>query len=218
MSAVGSNAPAMSDYRLLAPVYDPLARLVFGRTLQEAKHRFYDAVRPGDAVLVLGGGTGDGIGILATLPGVGIDFIEPCGAMIRKATGSLPAPLREKVRFIRGDHTVLPAGPSYDVIVTHFLIDGLGNGEAKEAMNRIARTLRGGGRWLMADFFDSGRPRHRLLTRTMYLFFRALAGIRARQLPDYDRLFQSTGLVLDKEHQFLEGYVRSRVYVRPEGS
>ncbi len=206
----------MSDYRLLAPVYDPLARLVFGRTLNESKHRFYDAVRPGDAVLVLGGGTGDGIGHLATRPGVRIDFVEPCGAMIRRAARSLPDPLREKVRFIRGDHHALPAGPSYDVIVTHFLIDGLGTQEATDAMNRIARTLRGGGRWLMADFFDSGRLRYRLLTRAMYLFFRTFACIHARQLPDYDRLFQSTGLVLDMEQQYLGGFVRSRVYARPE--
>src|SRR6187402_1340927 len=48
----------MNGFDRLAPVYDKLAGLVFGKAIVDAQLVFLDRVRAGDRILILGGGTG----------------------------------------------------------------------------------------------------------------------------------------------------------------
>ena len=46
------------DFNWIAPLYDPLARVVFGWRLQRAQTVFLDQIPAGAVILIVGGGTG----------------------------------------------------------------------------------------------------------------------------------------------------------------
>ena len=49
---------SQSNFNLIAPVYDFLAKMVFGSHLKKAQTIFLNQIKEGDRVLVVGGGTG----------------------------------------------------------------------------------------------------------------------------------------------------------------
>ncbi len=214
---MGVKAPRIQKhgYDSVAAVYDPLARFFLGRSMNRARASFLTRFRPGARILILGGGTGDLLPeLLAAVPTVRVDFVEPSQAMLRRArrragTGAAG------VTFVRGDHSCIP-GSGYDVVCTNFLLDGLCKQEAEQVMEEVKGRLQPNGTWLITDFHASRRLSHRLLTITMYCFFRGVAGIRATALPDYDVLFARHGLCMERENCFMGGFIRARLYRRPE--
>ncbi len=108
-------------FDLVAPFYDLLARLAFGRSLIRAQQWGIDQVRSGSRVLVLGGGTGATVPDLLARQPAHILFVEASAVMLAKARQRTP-PLAP-IEFIVGTEAALAHHHQVDYIVLPFVLD-----------------------------------------------------------------------------------------------
>ena len=204
-----------SNFNLIAPVYDPLAHLVYGSNLTEAKKAFFPLIPSHANLLLMGGGTGYILNdLLEKNPTVQIDFVEPSRAMIRIAQKRLQEKFQSRVNFICGDHHAIPAGKSFEVVTSFFVMDCFKQNEALEFGKVITSGLEQNGLWLFADFFYTQNKLQRGLIWFMYRFFRVMANIPADRLPDYNALNGHLNFRVTGEKQFLKGLIRSQILQR----
>ncbi|REK05408.1 MAG: methyltransferase domain-containing protein, partial [Acidobacteria bacterium] len=105
---------------------------------------------------------------------------------------------------------------SFDVVVTHFVLDQWCGGELETVVAALAAALRPGGLWIDSDFAlpasGPGRRRAVLWLPLLYLFFRRFASIAADRLEDPASLLAGQGLRLEVERLRLGGFVLSRLW------
>lgn len=203
------------NFNFIAPIYDPLAFLVYGNNLIRAKKYFFQKIPPQAQMLFMGGGTGNILNdLLEKKPDAHIDFVEPSRAMTRIAAKNLNEKFRSQVNFICGDHRRIPPEVQYDVVTSFFVMDCFPQEGAIEFANAITSSLKSNGLWLFADFFNTGKFHHRTLLWFMYRFFKTVAGIPASQLPDYTAIFRAVKFSVREEKKFLNGLIRSLILVR----
>ena len=203
----------------VAPVYDALARLVFGRQLQRAQTELIGSVtlpNQSASILIVGGGTGFLLlNILKKFPGCRVLHLEASGSMNRRATRRLlrtftsgAAP--ETVAFRTGDETTLSPGEQFDLILLPFVLDLFTEATLKTRfLPRLQAATAPGGQWLVTDFVNSPLWYHRTLLWTMFRFFRLTTCIEARQLPDWQRLLIEVGLCQQASTNRMNGLVVS---------
>ncbi len=204
----------------VAPYYDRLARLVFGRSIQRAQRHFLDQIPPGARVLLVGGGTGWLLPCLLEKPEVAhITYLEASAAMLALAqqkANPLLAPTAATIRWVHGNEQNLPSDNRYDVLITNFVLDMYAGVALYQFMQRLMTHLHPTGYWLFTDFRLSDKKRHRWwqwgMTQVMYAFFHLTAGIARQKLPVYHRHFTAFGLHRQREKTFYWGFIVSRVY------
>ena len=213
----------------LAGVYQPLETLLFGKALEHARNAFLGrplSPRPGSTqargelkrILIIGEGDGRFLAELSRrYPGVQVDCIDESRAMLARAERRLQrlepnAPAQ--VRFLRGDvrNLILPE-TAYDILVTHFFLDCFTETTLKTLLPRLAKSLKPGGRWLLADFHlpqgRFARLYRRGWLRVLYTFFRWQTGLEASHLVDPLPLLLSQGLTLTGAWRARGDFVRS---------
>ena len=195
--------------------YDGLARLVFGDQQVKAQEFLLDGIPPNANILIVGGGTGWILeSIAAKIPaGLHITYIDASERMIEKAR-------RRKcgdnaVTFLAAtiEDVSLPAG-SFNVVITPFLFDNFTQSMSERVFAVLDRSLIANGVWLYTDFEQPKGTSHRWLLKLMYIIFRAMAGIKARSLPDMERLFSGAGFTKVAEQKFYKGFIISTAYKR----
>lgn len=143
-----------------APSYERhhLQRLVF-EPVQEAVLELAAAEVPNPvAILDIGCGTGRLLrSAEQRFPGAAIEGVDAALGMVKHAQAVLPAASR--IRFRQATAEKLPfADAQFDLVFStmtfHHWADQRG------AMNEVARVLKPGGRWLLADFVASGFMRY----------------------------------------------------------
>lgn len=199
-------------FDLLAPVYDRLAGLVFGKAILNAQSYWLCLIPPGSRVLILGGGTGK---ILHYLPGVPLKvfFLDISAGMIRKAKQRvLPSP-EIKTFFICGSADSLDE-KEFDVVITPFFLDLFDQKGAEEMVEEIMRMMTPEGIWLYTDFSVGKNSPHwqKLLLWLMYRFFRWVCAIPAKDSPDIVRLRNANHLVVRNKADFYRGMITSEVW------
>ncbi|HEY0273126.1 MAG TPA: methyltransferase domain-containing protein, partial [Chitinophaga sp.] len=116
--------PVTNNYDHIAPVYDRLSMLIFGRSLQHAQAFLLRVLQPGQRVLVVGGGSGWILEAMAAqVPeGLHIIYVELSAKMTALARRRQAG--RNTVVFINASITTQawPAG-HFDVVFTAFLFD-----------------------------------------------------------------------------------------------
>jgi ubiquinone/menaquinone biosynthesis C-methylase UbiE len=217
---MSSSGVGKGDFNGIAPLYDALAFLVFGRRLEQAQAVFLQpnarlSIPKGASVLVVGGGTG---GVLEPLllhcqPGR-VVYLEKSARMLARASKRMTeTALIGTVEFRLGDETMLRPDERFDVVITPFLLD-LFNETA--LVNHFLPTLRNaladGGYWLITDFVRTGVCWQEALLWTMIRFFRLTAGIETRQLVDWQRVLEEAGLRLRAFEPRLNGLVSTELY------
>ena len=208
----------------VAPYYDGLARLVFGRSIQRAQCYFLDQIPPTAWVLVVGGGTGWLLPYLLERPEViHVTYLEASAAMLRQAQQKIRHldPQRIAIaEFVHGDERSLKENDRFSVVITNFVLDMYEGAALDTLMRRLADQLTPEGRWLFTDFRLSARKKHRwwqrLATRAMYIFFHIAAGIAQQSLPPYDEHFRAHGFRMTHERAFFRDFIVSRVYQKDE--
>ncbi|MGB3850181.1 MAG: class I SAM-dependent methyltransferase [Tunicatimonas sp.] len=204
----------------IAPYYDWLTRLVFGRSIRRAQRHFLGQIPPGARVLVVGGGTGWLLVDLLKRPAVThVTYLEASAVMLRLAQQKvqcLPTPPSATVHWVHGNERSLPPSGRYDVLITNFVLDMYTGAALDLLMQRLLGHLHPTGYWLFTDFELSKRKQHRgwqrVMTGGMYAFFRVTAGIARQPLPPYHRHFTALGLHRVKEKRFYGDFIVSRVY------
>jgi tRNA (cmo5U34)-methyltransferase len=211
----------MSDidgFNSVAKYYDLLKRLVFGNAIYGSQVKFIQALPTSGNILILGGGSGEILKpVLKLKPRCIIWYLEASSAMISIAKRQVPAELESAIHFIHGTEQALPAGVTFNGIVTHFFLDLFPNEALLSLMQVLSGRLAENGVWIVADFIDAGKWWQRLLLKAMYRFFVVFCRIEARALPHWEDQLRAAGLNQCESAWFYSGFIKSAVYQKKRG-
>ncbi|NID12366.1 class I SAM-dependent methyltransferase [Fibrivirga algicola] len=197
----------------VAPFYDSLAALAFGKSLIRAQEWGVAQVRPGYRVLVLGGGSGVTLpGLLARHP-TQVVYVEASAAMLLLAQQRVPpgAP----VAFLLGTEADVPTSEPFDYILLPFVLD-LYPAAALESdmLPTLLRVLQPAGQLIVTDFAKPTTYWQRVYMWLMLRFFRLTTGIPARHWTNWPASLAALGLVEQHGQSFRYGQLRSGCWLR----
>jgi ubiquinone/menaquinone biosynthesis C-methylase UbiE len=208
----------MTGFDLIAPFYDRLASLVFGRTIRDSQTEFLQALPPRGTVLLIGGGTGWLLQrLLEVRPEIEVWYVEKSARMLELSREKLPSKSQPNVRFIHGTETDIPEAPLFDGIITPFFLDLFDGERLQEVWSRLYKSLKPEGYWLVADFRipeGSFRFAARVLVSVMYLFFRICCGIQGRKLPHVEDLFDTGSFRLASRKLFANEMIGAFLFLK----
>lgn len=184
----------MNNFDRLAPIYDRLVRLVFGKSMMRAQTRFLSEIDPHSEVLILGGGTGWLLAELVSVkPDCKVTYIDASEKMIDLAREKIRGYSRD-VSFIHGTERSIPAAYIYDVVITHFYLDLFEPRSCREVCDLIRNHCHPGSLWLACDFVNQAWW-HSVMLKVMYIFFGMATGLRTRRLPDWRTDIRDSGFI-----------------------
>lgn len=188
--------------------------MVFGHTLVDAQLYLLQFIPPGGRLLIAGGGTGWILEEIAErLPGsLEIDYIEVSARMMaaarKRKTGA------HKVTYLTMPVQHMPTAMQYDAVMTAFLFDNFSDSTAREVFTAMHARLKNDGLWLYCDFLHTGGLVHKILLKSMFLFFRMFRSIESRRLPDMDARFLESGYRVAQQKKYMNGFVAATAYIK----
>jgi trans-aconitate methyltransferase len=214
------------SFDLVALHYRWLETITFGNALQRARTCWIDTLARPKRTLILGEGDGRFLcELVRAYPKIDIDCIDASEAMLQLARARLRRRHPEsfsRVNFIREDILKWSPRKSYDLLVTHFFLDCFPDRELQAIIAKLASAAEPGAVWLVADFTIPrkrfARAHARLWLRMMYAFFRATAGIAAKELVDPIPYLDGYGFTRASENLSRGKMLRSDVYVAAIGA
>ncbi|MGW8122492.1 class I SAM-dependent methyltransferase [Roseivirga echinicomitans] len=201
-----------NNFNLIAPVYDALAKLVFGKKLRKVQTHFLPVIPVEASVLIMGGGTGWIINELFDRGFKGkLTYIEASEKMIslsKKHCG-----LKQSVDFIHGDESAIP-NEQFDVMITNFFLDVFAEPRLDEVINILTEKLNPNGLWICSDFYDTGKVSHRFLLWLMFKFFGFTTQLESTALIDFDLKLKKRGHSRSENFTLMNGLIFSAVYTQ----
>lgn len=193
----------------LAPFYKFISNVFFGRSLLRAQEHYLSTLKPGDSVLILGGGNGELLpSLLRQQTKLTVDYIDISPGMISLAKKK--APEFYNVNFIVGTEQDIPAQP-YSVVITNFYLDLFPEQKLSQVIQTIKKHLAPGATWLVTDFVQEKRW-HQTMLWVMYRFFNLVTHIEARSLPDWQSVLKEEGITETESKRFYHGFIQATVY------
>jgi tRNA (cmo5U34)-methyltransferase len=190
----------MVNFDRVAPFYDALAGAVFGGALLRGQRWAIRHALPTDAqqLLFIGGGTGRVLPeILAQAPRVRITYVEASAEMLRRAQARLvrtaSATDLARVTFRLGTDADLPSRPTFDAVLTFFLLDVFAPAVLPSVIGRLQTAMVPDAVWLVTDFAPPRTAWQRGLLAVMYRFFGFTAGMQNQVLPDWPAALTAAG-------------------------
>lgn len=203
-----------SGFDRLAPWYDGLVKLAFGREVYRAQVQWLDRIPAGARVLIIGGGTGWILSeVLRRSQASQVTYLEISEGMLVQTRQRMQREGWPLERYVlrRGSWQDLSEEETYEAVLTFFFLDLFKEAEVRNLMWALSQRVDKQGVWLFADFLPVNRGQ-RWLLQLMYAFFRRACGISGQQLLPYDRLFNELGWALQQEMHFAQKMIRSRWY------
>jgi ubiquinone/menaquinone biosynthesis C-methylase UbiE len=204
-----------ANYNHVAPVYDFLVKLIFGKKFTDAEKYYLDQLGRPANILVFGGGSGNILKPLLELyPHSQIHFLEASLKMISKARSQSFSGI-ENVQFIHGtEKHLVGCRDKYDVVITSFVLDVFEDLELGKVIDVLNNVLALGGFWLQTDFYVyKGHPWwQRGMVWMMYLFFNLTANQKNLRLPDFASFFNRMSLKQLAEKSCCNNMVRTILY------
>ncbi len=201
-----------NSFDRVAPVYDKLSNLVFGRSMAMAQTLYLRDIPKGAKVLILGGGTGLLLKeLLAINSTCLVWYVDASSKMIELAKRRIPKSLN-CIYFIHGTEMSIPLDTTFDIVITHFYLDLFSTASCNLAIEKIKTALHLKSKWLVTDFINSTWWQRMMLT-VMYKFFRMTCGIEASQLPEWQHLIKKNGFVEVKSKLYFGKFIKSSLFV-----
>ncbi len=215
--------PDTPNFDSVACAYRWMEYCSFGRMLERCRFHFLKQCSHARHALILGDGDGRfAARLLAANPAVEIDAVDASPAML--------AVLRERARrcSIGTDtrlHTIqadlrqfTPVGKDYDLVVSHFFLDCLTDGEVMDLIARLSPRMTPDAIWLVSEFSvpEKGLPRlrARLVIRSLYFAFSVLTGLHIRKIPNYAKAFDHNKFSLFEKSKYQVGMLVAEVWGR----
>ena len=178
------------NYNYIAPFYDILSRICFLNRQQKAHQPILSYLKNEMKILWIGGGSGWFLEDIDQLNlSLHIDYVELSSAMMNAAkTRNLNA---IQVNFIQEDIFEYQLIEEYDLIITAFFFDHFKEEECVDLFHRLNKSLKNKGIWFYVDFNQNQNIIQRFLTKAMVLFFCWVAGIKNKDFPKVEYLFNS---------------------------
>ena len=206
---------AGGNFNWVAPVYDALAFIVFGRRLQQAQAVFLDTIPANASVLIVGGGTGWLLEeLLRKCQPKRVLYLEASAQMLARASRRMVRQaVLGMVEFRVGDETSLKPDERFDVILTPFVLDLFTEKTLQiYFIPQLMKVLNPGGLWLVTDFVQPPMGWQKALLWIMIRFFRLTAGIQTRQLADWQQVLAESGLICQNQEIRVGGMVSAEVW------
>lgn len=205
----------VNNYDRIASNYDRLSRLIFGKSIVRAQRSLLTFIPAHARVLIVGGGTGWILEEIARIrpSGLTIDYVEISSNMLDLAKKRDFK--TNRVSFIHSAIEDFVPEAAYEVVMTPFLFDNFNHDRAEGVFQKLSNMLENGALWLFTDFHidkDLNRFWQKALLRTMYVFFRNISHVEAKQLPDMQLLFNSHDYYLAFESHHFGRFIRSAAY------
>jgi SAM-dependent methyltransferase len=208
------------SFDFLAPHYRWLETLAFGNALQRARTCWLNKIARPNRALIVGEGNGRFLcELLRVHPGIDVDCIDASREMLRLARARLLRTSPESiphVRFLCEDILNWSPQKSYDLLVTHFVLDCFPRPELQMIVNTFAAAAEPGAPWLIADFIlprkRFARVHARLWLGLMYTFFGITAGVKAKNIIDLHPILTENGFVRESSSFSRAGMLRSDLY------
>lgn len=172
----------------VAPVYDGLAKLVFGSALIKAQKRNLKNLPLQGNVLVVGGGSGEILCEAFVAKVKSIDYVELSEKMLAKAAERCQS---EKVNFIHCDAFELTG--KYDAIVANFFLDCFNECDLAAIIVHLRSLLTENGVLLVTDFQKPQMLWHKVVLASMLKFFRLTTNIQAEKLLPIRKQIKANG-------------------------
>jgi ubiquinone/menaquinone biosynthesis C-methylase UbiE len=200
-------------YDWLAPYYDDIVGLVYGKEIFDAQIHFFHQIPPHANVLIIGGGTGWILPELFRLkPELKVCYIESSDQMIRLAEKKLQ---KGTVEFIHGTENDIEKESFFDVIITNFYLDGFSKKILPTKIMQMLQSLAPDGQWIITDFVETGKWKHSFLLWLMHTFLRYIVHHPNRKLVDWQTAYKNAGLRVIEEKTFYQGFIKTLI-VHPE--
>jgi ubiquinone/menaquinone biosynthesis C-methylase UbiE len=220
------NGTVFNGFDRLAPIYDSLARMIYGKSIVQAQTCFLGIIPPLSKVLILGGGTGWLLTeLLRDHPTCEVWYIESSANMLSMAIKKSGNP--NQVHFILGTEEDIPAyarrrrdserGPTcgFDIVITHFFLDLFAPLTLQRVVQKISLASKPSALWVVADFVDRNKWWQLCLLKVMYSFFSRACRIEARTLPPWGGVLVQSGLRMVQRRLYYAGFIESAVYRLP---
>lgn len=207
-----------NDFNKIAPVYDFLASLIYGRAIKNSQTWLLQFIPENSNVLLVGGGTGWILSyFLQSTKCKSMVYLEASANMLelsRKQYLKVKKTSDCIVDFRLGTETNLLPTETFDVIFTGFLLDLFKPAPLQLLMQNLERKLNPGGLWLLADFAPENSTRfwQKALFKTMIGFFKVVSNLQANQLPDLKAAFQKFPLVPVQEKFYYRRLIKAVIY------
>ena len=192
--------------------YDFLTGLVFGQTLLRAQVYLLHNIKPGNKILIAGGGTGK---ILEAIKDVHpadlkITYVDVSNKMI--AASKKRDAGKNEVTFINAPIENISLPDNFDVVITPFLLDNFTEENLQKIFSRIDQSLLPGGLWLNTDFQLTGKRWQKIMAGSMLIFFRIICAIEAKKLPDIQNCFNNKGYRIFEQKTFWGDFINTTAY------
>lgn len=216
----------MSSWRsfdLIARPYRALEYLTLGRSLERTRLHLLPRLLHSRNALVLGDGDGRFLShLLVANPYLNATAVDISAEMLRLLRERC-SPNAERLRTHQADALsfIPPAEAHYDLVVTHFFLDCLTQSALNYLIAGIAPSLTPNALWVVSDFrIPSGFMRRpsQILIRSLYLAFRILTKLPARQLPDHAKTLYAAGFTCIARQFFLAGVLTTELWQRRKPS
>ena len=201
----------LGGFDKIANIYDGLARLVFGKSIQQAQEYLLNDVPPESKILILGGGTGWLLANLLELkPACEVWYIEASEKMLELSKEKIKQ--SDRVHFLLGTENSIPGNIQFDVVITNFYLDLFTTLSLDSVIEKIRTAIKPQSLWLATDFIESKVWWQSVLLKIMYYFFRMTCSIEASQLPDWNQQLAKNGLTRLKSKFFFGGLIEATAY------
>ena len=144
------------SFDAVAPWYRTLETIAFGNALQRARVACLGEIGSPRRALIVGEGNGRFLAaLLQRQPLIKIDCIDSSQRMLELARQSVLRIAPDeigRVTFFLADVISWAPNDSYDLIVTHFLLDCFGTQQVASIVAKLAQAAAPTATWLLADF------------------------------------------------------------------
>ncbi len=204
-----------NNYDSIANYYDRIHHLFYGQSEINAQVELLDYIRPGDRLLIVGGGTGwilEKIGSIFP-SGLEITYIESSARMMELTKTRKWG--QNRIELVVSVVEDWKGEKEYDCILTGFFFDNFKEVHATRIVQQLTPYLKNGGYWLETDFYyprRRGKLWQAVLLNSMYLSARLICGVEAKRLPDMERIFSEEGYRVLYTSFHYQRFIRSVVY------
>lgn len=203
-----------TSFDLIAPYYNFLEKLVFGRKLIAAQNHFQREISGAKSVLVLGGGNGNAIlELLNTTTIKRIDYLEASEKMIKRAFKKNRIH-SNRINFIHDNALNYTIQKKYDVILMPFFLDCFMQNQVDSLLLKCYKNLSSDGCVIITDFSVPKENKvntllGKIVIGIMYAFFRFFKALESKKLPDFDQAIRCAGFIELNKVAFLHGLIFS---------
>ena len=206
-----------TGYDKIAWCYDVLSYLVFGNSIKKAQTYLLKFIPAGARILIAGGGTGWILEKIAQVhsSGLFITYTDASERMIGKSKKRYHGSNELKFIAMPIEEVIIEPG-SYDVLITPFFFDNFPQSKCSLIFQQLDTSLKRDGIWLFSDFKANSRKfwqKH--LLKIMYLFFRAVCGLEASQLPEMDNYFTTCGYKKIAQKMYYKRFIIAEAFKKP---